>query len=187
MGMKGKLAYCSLGILGMITEDAPQMVTYADQTTALAYVGVRLHPDPSLTGQPWSSRNPKVIELHQQQQEVTYQTFEEAVELVKDARAYQAKAWPNTELLNAGGRPFEEWVVLLHHYVTKLDDVYTTTPGLLPTVVDAEGRGHDYRPNIEGRKRVRKYAAIVANLAMWAVQSALGSQKESHLPVSLTD
>jgi hypothetical protein len=172
--MKGKLAICSLGYLGLITEDEPRPVKFLDGTDGTSYVGIHLTSDHLVkAGQPWSSRNPNVIgELPTKG---TYQTFEEAIELVKDARGYQAKAWPNTELTNAGGRPFEEWMLLLHHYMTKLDAVYTETPGNLPTVVGADGRGREYRPNIEGRKRVRKYAAIVANLAIWAVQSALGS------------
>ncbi len=110
-----------------------------------------------------------VLNIFTKPEENIYQTFEEAIALVKDAREFQAKAWPNTEKLNAGGRPFEEWIVLLNHYMTKLHEVYTVTPGNVPNL---QG---EYVPNIEGRQRVRKYAAIVANLAIWAVQSAVGS------------
>lgn len=176
--MKGKLALCSRGCLGIITHNETQEVEYGDSVKGIAYVGIHLRDSKfAKAGDLWSSRMPKVLEgvTLQNFETTTYQTFEEAIDLVKDARAFQAKAWPNTELANAGGRPFEEWVLLLHHYMTKLDEVYTTTPGNLPTVVDADGRGREYRPNVEGRKRVRKYAAIIANLAVWAVQSALGS------------
>jgi hypothetical protein len=108
--------------------------------------------------------------------DVTYESFETAIEAVKDAREYQMKAWPNTALENAGGRPFEEWALMLNHYVTKLNAVYTETPGntaVTPTTLgDADG-GEEYVPNVEGRKRIKKYAAIVANLAIWAIQSAM--------------
>jgi hypothetical protein len=187
-GMKGKLALCSRGCLGRITEDLQQQVTYSDQSTGLAFVGIHLQNNPEKNvkaGDAWSSREPQIVgELSEEAiallaaKQNSYQTFAEAIALVRDAREFQAKAWPNTEKQNAGGRPFEEWVVLLHHYMTKLDEVYTTTPGNIPdpkAVVDDACGGPRYIPNIEGRKRVRKYAAIVANLAVWAVQSALGS------------
>lgn len=104
-----------------------------------------------------------------------YESFEAAIEAVKDARDFQTKAWPNTIKENAGGRPFEEWLVLADHYVTKLKAVYTETPGLKLNLETGE-----YEYNEEGAKRIKKYAAIVANLYMWAVQSALLSAKEEN-------
>ena len=60
--MKGKLALCSRGLLGLITEDEPQPVTYADETTGTAYVGVHLSSGENHNiGEPWSSRSPKVV------------------------------------------------------------------------------------------------------------------------------
>jgi hypothetical protein len=108
-----------------------------------------------------------------------YESFEAAVAAVKDAREYQIGKWPNVAREDAGGRPFEEWALMLHHYIDKLTSVYTETPGNLPTVVSEDGVILEYMPNIEGRKRVKKYAAIVANLAMWAVQSAMDGAGEN--------
>src|SRR5690348_9889504 len=98
-----------------------------------------------------------------------YESLGAAIEAVEDARAFQRKSWPNVDLVDAGGRPFEEWVVLLHHYMNKLDAVYAETPGN-----DRETN----QPNIEGRKRIKKYMAIIANLALWGVQSAMDGAGE---------
>jgi hypothetical protein len=98
-----------------------------------------------------------------------YESFEAAVEAVKDARAFQMKEWPNTALEDAGGRPFEEWAFLLTYYMNKLGEVYTVTPGNDKVTNE---------PNVEGRKRIKKYMAIIANLAMWGVQSALDGAGE---------
>lgn len=98
-----------------------------------------------------------------------YESFDKAIEAVKDARAFQMKEWPNTALEDAGGRPYEEWALMLHHYVNKLTSVYTETPGN-DKVTNL--------PNAEGRKRIKKYSAIVANLALWAVQSAMDGAGE---------
>lgn len=99
-----------------------------------------------------------------------YESFEVAVQAVKDARLFQVQEWPNTALEDAGGRPFEEWLVLLHHYMNKMDAVYAETPGN-DKVTNL--------PNVEGRKRVKKYMAIIANLALWGVQSALDGAGEN--------
>jgi len=179
MGMKGKLALCSRGCLGIITADEPQEVAYMDDIRGIGYVGIHLRDSEfAKAGDPWSSRTPKVLEgvTLQNFEATTYQTFEEAIQLIEDARIYQAKAWPNTEKENAGGRPFEEWMVLIRHYITKLEAVYTETPGnILSEEHLKRGLAGVYVPNVEGRKRVRKYAAILANLTVWAVQSAVGS------------
>jgi hypothetical protein len=87
----------------------------------------------------------------------------QAVELIKSAREFQTKEWPNVALKDAGGRPFEEWLVLMNVYLRKLEDVYASTPG------EDKATGE---PNFEGRERIEKYAATFANLAIWAVQSA---------------
>lgn len=50
--MRGIVAVCSLGQVGLITKDTKQEVTYSDGNTGHAYVG--LHLD----GTPWSSRAP---------------------------------------------------------------------------------------------------------------------------------
>jgi hypothetical protein len=100
--------------------------------------------------------------------EYVYKSFEEAIERIEDAREYQMSAWPSTTLENAGGRPFEQWAYMLDHYTNKLREVYTTTPSFLDDGMT---------PNVEGRKRIEKYAAIVANLAIWMVQSAAGKQR----------
>lgn len=164
MGMKGKKALCSRGCLGIITHDEPQTVRYANENdngiSHTAFVGIHLTDSQwAKAGDPWSSRTPTLVKTD-------YQTFEEAIALVQDAREFQMREWPNTQKLNAGGRPYEEWLALITNYMNKLYAVYSETPGN-DKVTNL--------PNIEGRKRVRKYTAIVANLAVWAVQSAMGS------------
>lgn len=78
--MKGKLAVCSQGFLGVITENEKKNVDYSpiplctcgqedvcaikrwdDDPTqhGLAYVGIHLGADRA--GEPWSSRNPQII------------------------------------------------------------------------------------------------------------------------------
>jgi hypothetical protein len=106
------------------------------------------------------------------QRNTQYESFESAIEAVKDARQYQMLKWPNTSLENAGGRPFEEWALLLHHYLNKLDAVYAETPGNITTVV-GDACTIEEVPNAEGRARVKKYMAIIANLAIWGVQAAM--------------
>jgi hypothetical protein len=96
-----------------------------------------------------------------------YKTKEEALALVEDARAYQTKAWPSTKLANGGERPFEAQLALVEEYTLRLRKVWNETPGYID-----DGSV----PNVEGRKRVEKYAAIVANLALWMVQAATGEE-----------
>lgn len=78
-------------------------------------------------------------------------TLETAVELILDAREYQTKAWPS---VMEPDRPFEEWVLLTQEYIYRVTEISKNEP--LNTA------------------RIQKYAAIVANLALWMVQSAMG-------------
>lgn len=55
--LKGCLALCSRGYLGLITEDRPKKVKYDDGTEGEAYVGIHLMEH--MVGKPWSSRNPR--------------------------------------------------------------------------------------------------------------------------------
>ena len=57
--LKGTIAICSRGILGLITSDGVEEVTYPDGTKGMAFTGIKLSgPD---VGQPWCSRQPKVV------------------------------------------------------------------------------------------------------------------------------
>jgi hypothetical protein len=56
--MKGTIAFCSMGILGIITEDNPRLITYPDGNTGYAYVGIKLT---EAIGEPWSSKTPRII------------------------------------------------------------------------------------------------------------------------------
>ena len=94
-----------------------------------------------------------------------YKTLEQAMALTASARAYQTKAWPSTKLANGGERPFEAQLLLVEQYTAKLRGVWNETPGYID-----DGNV----PNEEGRKRIEKYAAIVANLALWMVQASTG-------------
>lgn len=57
--LKGDIAVCSQGYLGLITKDEPQPVEYPNGDCALAFVGI--HISPGMEGSPWSSRNPVVL------------------------------------------------------------------------------------------------------------------------------
>lgn len=96
-----------------------------------------------------------------------YETFEQGIEALKDARDYQTKAWPSTQLEDCGQRTFEDQLLLVEQYTLKLRAVWNETASYID-----DGN----TPNIEGRKRVKKYAAIVANAALWAAQAALGEE-----------
>lgn len=58
---KGDIGICSLGTIGLITEDYPITITYKDGNQSKAYVGFHLTDKISEIGKPWSSRNPKII------------------------------------------------------------------------------------------------------------------------------
>lgn len=57
--LQGALAVCSQGILGLITSDGLQDVTYPDGTKGLAYTGIKLSG--LNVGEPWCSREPTVV------------------------------------------------------------------------------------------------------------------------------
>jgi hypothetical protein len=56
--IKGTVARCSQGKLGIITDEDLKEVTYEDGTKAFAYVGIHLSGN---IGAPWSSRHPQVL------------------------------------------------------------------------------------------------------------------------------
>jgi hypothetical protein len=58
---KGSLAVCGMGCLGLITEDAPQEVTYPAGNKGIAYVGIHLTAKMCSIGEPWSARHPFVV------------------------------------------------------------------------------------------------------------------------------
>ena len=57
--MRGCIAICSAGFLGLITEEYPHNITYPDENKRLAYVGIHLSKE--LFGQKWFSRSPKIL------------------------------------------------------------------------------------------------------------------------------
>lgn len=58
---KGSIAICSLRCVGLVTQDSPKVVTYANGDQGVAYVGIHLTDKVAPVGSPWSSRNPKVV------------------------------------------------------------------------------------------------------------------------------
>lgn len=68
---KGAIAYCSIGLLGVINSEEPKEITYEDGNTGVAWTGQQLtnafsenHPNGphrKTVGGPWSSRTPEVI------------------------------------------------------------------------------------------------------------------------------
>ena len=56
---KGSIAICSLGMLGLITSDGLEEITYSDGNTGLAFIGIHLNMQN--LGNKWSSRNPVII------------------------------------------------------------------------------------------------------------------------------
>jgi len=61
--MKGAIARCSLGTLGLITSDGPVPVTYKDGNSGIAWVGIHLTDAIAPLGSSWSSRNPRIVML----------------------------------------------------------------------------------------------------------------------------
>ncbi len=58
---KGDIAICGIGCLGLITKEGEKEVTYADGNKGRAYVGIHLTDKVCKIGDPWSSRNPRVL------------------------------------------------------------------------------------------------------------------------------
>lgn len=58
---KFAVALCGQDTLGLITCDKPKEVTYPDGTKGQAWVGFHLTDKTTTIGNPWSSRNPKVL------------------------------------------------------------------------------------------------------------------------------
>ena len=58
---KGKVAVCSRGALGLITEGRKKKIKYPDGTTGSAYVGIHLTDDIAPIGSPWCSRYPDIL------------------------------------------------------------------------------------------------------------------------------
>ncbi len=57
--LKGTFALCGQDILGLITSDGVEEVTYSDGTKGMAYTGIKLS-GPNV-GEPWSSRSPRIV------------------------------------------------------------------------------------------------------------------------------
>lgn len=55
MPRRGDLAICSEGVIGIITSDAQQKVTYDDGSKGIAWVGLTFDKTP------WCSRKPEII------------------------------------------------------------------------------------------------------------------------------
>jgi len=64
----GDYCICSRGMIGILTSDKKQKVTYPDGNTGYAYVGVRLRD-----GASWSSRKPIWLPTQEQLQEILWQ------------------------------------------------------------------------------------------------------------------
>ena len=58
---KGALAICSLGTLGLITSDDLVKVVYDDGNEGKAWTGIHLTDKIAPIGNPWSSRNPRIV------------------------------------------------------------------------------------------------------------------------------
>lgn len=91
-----------------------------------------------------------------------YGTIGEALAEIANARQYQISKWRGVSGPDAGGRLPEEWLLLLNRYVAKTNEVYAESDGSTP----------------EGRIRMSKYAGILANLAIWYVQSTIGQAND---------
>jgi len=61
MAKKGDLAICGINSLGIVTEDEPIKIFYADGNSSIAYVGFHLTDEFAPLGSLWSSRNPRVV------------------------------------------------------------------------------------------------------------------------------
>jgi len=90
-----------------------------------------------------------------------YGTITEALQELARARAFQIAKW-GINGVDGNGRSSEEWQLLVEAYVAKSQQVYAESDGRTP----------------EGRIRYAKYAGIVANLALWWLQSVIGQAND---------
>src|SRR5687767_11863070 len=58
---RGSLAYCSVGLLGLITSDRAELIEYPDGNKAYAWTGIQLTSSREAIGTSWSSRTPRVV------------------------------------------------------------------------------------------------------------------------------
>lgn len=58
--MKGHLARCSKGALGLITVDEKVLVKYQDGTEGMSWIGIHLTDKVAPAGTTWMSRNPTI-------------------------------------------------------------------------------------------------------------------------------
>lgn len=86
-----------------------------------------------------------------------YGTISEALAMLAAVRVRQIESHPEVADTDAGGRTKEQWIVLLNHYIERLNLSYANA---------------DLRTT-DGRARVAYSAAIIANLALWLVQSTV--------------
>jgi len=61
MAKKGDIAICSLGCLGLVMQDDPQIVIYKDGNRGIAYTGIHITNKIIPVGSEWSSRSPTVV------------------------------------------------------------------------------------------------------------------------------
>lgn len=59
--MKGHLAICNAGFLGLMTTDTPQCTPYSGSYQDVAYPGMHLTDARGEFGSYWQSKNPKVL------------------------------------------------------------------------------------------------------------------------------
>jgi hypothetical protein len=68
---KYAVAFCRIGLLGLITSDSPKLITYNDGHSRMAWTGIQLRHDTATLpsgkrvtvkpGDSWSSQTPRVI------------------------------------------------------------------------------------------------------------------------------
>lgn len=90
MSMKGRIAICSRGIVGLVESDDRQEVHYPDGTTGMAYVGTCLLPK-EFAGKPWSSRYPIFIAVPENGRYRNHNEFDLCKEMEEDVKALDAQ------------------------------------------------------------------------------------------------
>jgi hypothetical protein len=100
--MKYALAYCSGGLLGLITSDAPKSITYNDGNKGMAWTGLQVcggwiagrggdvgKKFFRAPGMPWSSRTPRIIA---RLDTVDGETLEEQLKCLAPGLVFEANA-----------------------------------------------------------------------------------------------